>query len=87
MGDQKPPRGHSQPQKNGVGIMAAVKNSYSGKFNLSGEVIDETADAYSEEQAKLFMSQKIALKARVFPSVVWNYLETHPNSYEIKMVS
>ena len=67
--------------------MAAIKKSYSGKFNISGEDIKETADAYSEEQAKLFMSQKIALKARVFPSVVWQYLKTHPNSYEIKMVS
>lgn len=67
--------------------MAAQKYSYYGKFNISGEDIKETADAYSEEQAKLFMSHKIALRARVFPSVVWNYLETHPNSYEIKMVN
>lgn len=67
--------------------MAAIKNSYSGKFNISGGVIDETADAYSEEQAKFFMSQKIALKAGVFPGFVWQYLKSHPNCYEIKMVN
>ena len=61
----------------------ASKHHYKGKFNLHQEVLQEEADAYSEEQAKFFMSQKIALKAGVFPQVVWEYLKKHPHSYEI----
>ena len=66
--------------------MAAIKSSYTGKFNISRETLTEKADAYSAEQAKFFMSQKIALKAGVMPQVVWEYLKTHPNSYEITEV-
>ena len=65
----------------------ATKFSYAGKFNISGEDIKETAEAYSEKQAKFFMSQKIALKAGVIPQVVWQYLKSNPNSYEIKRVN
>lgn len=64
--------------------MAAIKSSYSGKFNISGEIIDETANAYSEEQAAFFMAHKIALRAGVLPFVAWQYIKTHPNCYQIK---
>ena len=66
--------------------MGAIKSSYTGKFNISREVMTETADAYSAEQTKFFMSQKIALKAGVMPHVVWEYLKTHPHSYEIREI-
>ncbi len=61
----------------------AYKVHWSGKFNLHREVIQEEADAYTEEQAKFLMSQKIAFKAGVIPQVVWEYLKHHPHCYEI----
>ena len=62
----------------------AFKNHYKGKFNLHSEIINEEADAYSEDQARFLMSQKIAFKAGVIPQVVWEYLKKHPHSYEIR---
>lgn len=64
----------------------AVKETYAGKFNISRETITETADAYSSEQAKFIMSQKIAMRRGVFPQVVWQYLKQNPLSYEIRKV-
>ena len=62
----------------------AVKILWSGKFRINNEDSRETAKAFTDEQALYFMSQKIALKKGVLPHVVWDYLKSHPHSYEIK---
>jgi hypothetical protein len=62
----------------------ATKESFVGKFNISNETIEETADAYTESQAKFFMAQKIALKRGVIPQVVWEYFKNHPFCCEIR---
>lgn len=63
--------------------MAALKSSYIGIFNIYREMMTETANAYSEAQAKRFMVQQIALKSGVMPWIIGKYLKTHPQSYQI----
>lgn len=65
----------------------AVKESYSGTFNISNEIVNETADAYSTEQAKFFMAQKLAIKRGVIPQAIWEYLKHNPLSYEIRKIN
>lgn len=61
----------------------AEKVLYAGTFNLNNEVINETAEAYSTEQAKFFMAQSIALQRGVIPQIVWAYFKKNPLSYKI----
>lgn len=63
----------------------ATKQPFTGHFTINNEAKDEEAEAYTEEQAKLFMARKIARAKRVNPGVIINYLKSHPHSYEIKV--
>lgn len=63
----------------------ATKLPYEGEFNINNETYNLSTDAFSKAQAKLFMARKIAYKKKINPGVVLGYLETHPNSYEIKI--
>jgi hypothetical protein len=63
----------------------AIKNLYRGVFAIKTEIKREYEAAYSVTQAKKLMVDKMAEKQGVLPSVIWNWLEDHPNSYEIKL--
>lgn len=62
----------------------AAKIKYAGKFNINHEVLEESAEAYTAEQAKYWMAHQLALRCGVIPQAIWGYWKAHPNSFEIK---
>jgi hypothetical protein len=63
----------------------AAKNLYRGIFAFHVEKKKEYAQAYSLEQAKKLMVDKMAKKQGVDPKVIWNWMHDHPNSWTVKL--
>ena len=64
----------------------ASKEKYAGTFNINREVMEESTEAYTLEQAKYWMAHQLALRCGTIPQAIWGYWKTHPQSYEIRKV-
>ncbi len=64
-----------------------AKNKYIGIFNINREILRESAEAYTQEQAKYWMAHQLALRCGVIPQAIWGYWRVHPNSFEIKKMT
>jgi hypothetical protein len=64
--------------------MAKCKDLYRGVFTFPVEMKREYSSAYSLEQAKKLMVDKLAGKQGVPAKTIWEWLEKHPGNWEIR---
>jgi hypothetical protein len=63
----------------------AVKNLYKGVWNYPAKIEKEYASAFSLNQAKKIMVDRISGKQHVHPSTVWNWMKQHPPLWDVKL--
>lgn len=63
----------------------AIKNLYLGIWMFPVKKEKEYASAFSLQQAKKIMVDRIAKKQNVLPVVIWNWMKAHPSLWDVKL--
>lgn len=63
----------------------AIKNLYLGIWLFPVKKEKEYVSAFSLQQAKKIMVDRIAKKQSVLPAVIWNWMEAHPSLWDVKL--